>query len=291
MEKTREFMKKKSSYVIILLFVIIALQTLFISSNTLGGNVLNYSLDTEQNKSTYIAWNMVSHVLKQKIPEQANIVYLFGPEWDNDQLATYTIQLDLLPRTLLKGYLEDYLDESQKNPFLTSRTDYLLTYGDDLTLFGQNTEKQITLFRVVDKTEKILEKVYEFDFSLYDLYQLYEANNETELFEQEVAKMRKQVIDYWDISAISLLHDLVLDASEDQNDEVMKEHAKFYLEHVDFISDDINMILGDYYFQLEEDDQAKFHYEVCTRNDGCDLSRVEKQLERIEMRTKGGKAL
>jgi tetratricopeptide (TPR) repeat protein len=239
--------KGKTSISIVILSVIFIAQFLLLHNNSFSGYVLNPKNITERNNVHNIVYAMAMDLVKVEIPRERNIS--IDVITDNSN-GFYDVGVNLVydmttfyPNNVIKTSertafdIKKLSDENIISYINSYDTDYIIVIGDNVTILGNTTSKDITLFKVEGQNK--LKLILEFDLAMYDLYNLYVDNNQKDLFSDYFKLITNLAHDYsTDFTtspAIEYIYDYATAMQKLQNyDEALKYYSLYMNYRVDY---------------------------------------------------------
>lgn len=292
--KMKFFLKKNLELIIFVIFIIIIFQTIYFSKFAESGQVLNYYIKKEEKTSDNIVFSMISNLMSDYVKKDSKIVFLGATKnqyYACNGITLFQLRLDFFDSIVEKGvscFVEEKNDDYYIDLIKKNDIDYVLYIGRNTYFLDKYTKKDITLFEVENNNKIQLNSIFDINIDLYDLYTNYK-NIDEKYFNENLEEIKQQIIYYYDFEGIDFIRNFAITSFDNRNYNLALSLTNFYLENVDYINDELNIKVGDYYFELEEYDKAKFYYNVCLRNLECDKKYVNKKINEAdeELRKRG----
>ena len=265
----------KKSIINLVIALIIVFQVVYFYKNTTNDVLLNVSAKQESNDFALVHLDKVIDILLENVDSKQSNNFFIITNKETLPYEAYGIGYLYLRWKLYPNFLPtigeynaikatpEYIDSIGKNYDL----DYVFVFGKDTNFFGYTTEADITLFHLDNKENNQYSYVDQINLSLYDLY-----NHDKQLFNKFVVEVKYNIAEFWNFYCIGLMYNLVNDAYLNGNYELAKTYGKYYLDTVDYINDDVNIILAEIYYKEGKYELAKEHFNICLRNSACDLN-------------------
>lgn len=286
---------KKKIYIlcsILILLFIFVFQYKYLINNTVGKYVLDNNYEEPELDISFYFLNKLTNGLIEDIDSKKdkNITLIYNEEsnlFNQYAMGFLSVRYEVLPMNMDLRYKWGYgiLGNEAKDELIDFyNIDYVLLLGRNTSIYNIDSEKDYTLYKVVDKKNNLLEEVKSFNFGLYDLYLLSKTDKEKEDFNKLLGYYQTLILTDFNFSAIDFIRNYAIDLYEHEDYEKAIEISNFYLENVDSINEFLNVNMGYIYKEKGDYETSLKYFQLCLNNSLCNKDLVNKEIDEINER-------
>lgn len=228
-------MKNKIGVIIILYLIVF--QFYYIYNKSYSGYIFNYRNTHEKNNINYVVLSNGLELIKEIVPNDKETVLSI---FINNEESKYDISLQYwydrtmlypinLPRDFCNLDIRDYDDDKFSTMIANNKVEYIVIVGKDTKILNVTTEKDINIYKMVNKRN--MEKIASYDLDLYSLEDECKKYDREDLFTKIIDEILRYVgtyKNYYSTVAADYLVEYANDLYENNYDDKAIKYYQIY---------------------------------------------------------------
>lgn len=286
-------MTKKILISIILLVGIVTFQSYKIYNDTYSGYMFDSKYDVDLINTNFLVLSYNLLTIKDMVPvNDDTVLSVFANDSDNKYAMTlqyWVNKMNFYPINLPRNHkhtpLEIYSDKTFSDSINKNKNDYIVLVGRNLNILNVETEKDISLYKVINKNK--LELILDFNNTLFSLKNNSKSIGKPEYFDTVINYIENNINNYSNLYGDYAYNYIYEFANELFSNGYKEESKKYYNLYLSINSLEPTVLLRKASIYLDNGDytNALFMVDYCEQLVDCnkEISQsIRKDMEVVE---------